>query len=260
MGDLSQQARSILSGALSDRSRALYRHYLQRYVQFCDEHRISSKLPISIANMLNFLAYLIYKGYKVNTVAGHSSALGYISKLYGFQNLNDSFLLKQFFKGASKVPSAVVNPDSRVPITFSVLQKLLAAIPKVILCPYKRVLFAAMCIIAFHGFLRIGELCVKNSKPTNHVLRFQDVSLVENNGLNIGVEILLQSFKHSKHPVKLFLPADKHGSIACPVAVTKLYLSQARHTSGPFFQLKMEVELRTVFLMSFLKVWSFLLV
>ena len=236
MGHLNDKARTILSCAISNRTKKIYFHYWKQYVTFCRETDVPFSFPVSEACLLNFLAHLMFKGYKVGTVASHASALAYIHKLFGHADFSGSFFLKQFLKGANNFSVDNNQPDSRLPITFSLLSKIILSLPKVIINTYERVLFATMCILAFQGFLRIGEICVKSSAEDNvkTVLQYHDVQVRQIED-KTGVEVRLQKFKHGKHPVMLFLPENTDQCI-CPVAITKLYLAQAPNRGGPFFQ------------------------
>ena len=118
----------------------------------------------------------------------------------------------------------------------SLLEKLILSLSKVLPCYYVRVTFATMCILAFHGFLRIGEICVKTNTLAQSVIQFEDVRLVKQRGDVIGVEIYLRKFKHSQNAVTLLLPKQQSDYL-CPVTTTELYLSLVKHGQGPFFQL-----------------------
>ena len=87
--ELSTQAQTIVSLAISDRTKKLYLFYWKRFSLFCEENKISKKLPVSVAKLLNFLASLLFKGYKLNTVASHASALAYINKAFGYNDFSN---------------------------------------------------------------------------------------------------------------------------------------------------------------------------
>ena len=50
------------------------------------------------------------------------------------------------------------SPDMRLPITLPVLKQLLDALPFVTYSFDQQQLFSAMFLLAFHAFLRIGEI------------------------------------------------------------------------------------------------------
>ena len=93
-----------------------------------------------------------------------------------------------------------------------------------------------MCIIAFHAFLRIGELCCKSSDGSS-IIQFEDVQLLDHTNGPRGVEIKLKQYKHSKQPVTLFLPQNLADPILCPLSAVRTYLNMSSHSTGAFFQL-----------------------
>ncbi|MES9879362.1 MAG: hypothetical protein ABW185_00580 [Sedimenticola sp.] len=183
---------------------------------------------------MNFLAHMFTSGYSISTVAAHASALAYIHKGLGFKDFSDSFLVKQFLKGANNTKSAA--PDTRLPITWDMLQQIVAAIPTTVKLYMQQVIFTAMCLLAFHAFLRIGEMCSKSSTTENNVIQRQDVHfIVDETGVS-GIELTFRRFKHSSHPVTLFL-AQSTTKGMCPVHALQNYLNSSSHRNGPLFQL-----------------------
>ena len=235
---MTPEAQHILKHALSDRTKAIYFQCWKGFLEFCNAKRIHVNLPITDKKLVNYLANLCIKGYKVNTIAAHSSALAYINKYFGFKDFSDSFLVKQFFKGTSNLQLNHACPDTRLPVTHELLQKLLKALPFTITNFYNRTIFATMCILAFHGFLRIGELCIKrdSDKDSGHAILTHNVTLLEQHSGLDGVQIQLHSFKHSNKPVTLFLPGQRNCPLTCPVLAVRNYRTYFKHKDGPFFQ------------------------
>lgn len=186
--------------------------------------------------MVNFLASLFASQYRVNTIASHVSALSYINKLFGHADLGHSFLAKQFLKGATNIFAHDIQSDSRLPITYSLLKQIVLALPNTILNYVDRILFSAMCILAFNGFLRIGEICVKSPKGFSNVVMHNDLHLVTSEHGCIGIELKLRHFKHSKQAVTLFMPVNSHDPVVCPVKAIYTYLATTSHATGPLFQ------------------------
>lgn len=178
--DLTPQARHIMNFALSDRTKAIYLQNWNTFLIFCNTHNLKVELPISEQNLVNYLAHLCTKGYKLSTISTHASSLAYINKYLGFKDFAESFLVKQLFKGIANLKTNSEMPDTRLPITHELLHKMLTALPHTIQNFYQRTLFATMCILAFHGFFRIGELCKKKANDTSsHAILFKNVKIIE---------------------------------------------------------------------------------
>ncbi|MES9881497.1 MAG: hypothetical protein ABW185_11510 [Sedimenticola sp.] len=231
--DLSGSAKHILAHALSHRTKKSYFSCWQRYVAYCKDSHCTPKLPMSDVQLVNFLAHLFSNGYSLSTTASHSSALSYLHKAMGFRDFGESFLLKQYFRGASNLKPA--TSDTRLPITYVMLQSIIEALPKVVKLYVHQIMFKAMCLLAFHGFLRIGEMCVKSSTLISNVIKRGDIVFQYVASKLAGLEITLQQFKHSTRPVTLFFPVHADCNM-CAVTAINTYLSGTSHKSGPLFQ------------------------
>lgn len=235
--DLNVDSQRILSKALSDRTKTIYFSYWNSYVAFCNANNIVVKLPVTDILLVNFLASLFTTHYRVSTIASHVSALSYINKLFGYSDFSHSFLVKQFLKGASNLAAEDVQPDTRLPITYALLQNIVLALPQTINNFLHRVIFSTMCILAFNGFLRIGEICVKSANNWSTVVQYNDVQLIDSSDGTLGLEITLRKYKHSKGAATLFMPVNMRDPIVCPVNAVRLYLAHSSHSEGPLFQL-----------------------
>ena len=140
-------------------------------------------------------------------------------------------------KGASNMRAKL--PDTRLPITLAILKQILHNSNKTITLFSHRIMFTAMCLLAFHAFLRTGEICSKTNTlvDSSNIIQRQDVKLINSCDKVIGVELILRKFKHSTRPVILFVPSyDKDLSI-CPVRALQIYFNHSFHNNGPLFQM-----------------------
>lgn len=231
---LSPSARQILTCALADRTKQTYYKYWCQYSAFCNSNGYQVGFPIAEPCLVNFLANLFNLGYGVNTIASHVSALSYIQKSFGFDDCAHSFLVRQFLKGANKL--LPMPRDTRLPITFSILTQLSAALPVTVPLLTERLIFLAMALMAFYGFLRIGEIAAKTQSDKTNIIQREDVHLIPGQTGPQGIECTLKTFKHSSHPVTLFIPPNVSDKRLCPVAAMCAYFQLSKHTLGPLFQ------------------------
>lgn len=70
----------------------------------------------------------------------------------------------------------LASPDMRRPLTLSVLNDLLDSLSHVCNSFYQHKLFTAMFLLAFHAFLRIGEITVRGKENPN-LLQFENISV-----------------------------------------------------------------------------------
>ena len=77
-------------------------------------------------------------------------------------------------EGCKRLKSGV---DSRRPITFQILKRLIQVLPSICKSSYEASLFKAVFLLAFFGFLRVSEFACSSKKgDTSRVLSVGDVS------------------------------------------------------------------------------------
>lgn len=216
----------LLSNALSTGSSKAYRSHLQQFCQFLLESKnVCSNIPVNVQAIVSYVCYLYDKGFAHSTISSHLSAISYAHRIKGFIDPTKAFIIKKLIQGASRLrPSA----DLRAPITKDILQKLVLSTSHTTLSIYHRQLFTAMYLLAFHAFLRIGEIATQKCNASN-VIQYKDVNIVGQN-----LSITFYTFKHHKGPpVYISVPAQK--SLFCPVWAMTNYLSQRGRQPGPLF-------------------------
>ena len=115
--------------------------------------------------------------------------------------------------------------DSRKPISLALLYKLCTHVSTVVKSDYSAVMFKAMFLLAFHAFLRVGELTLSSNNISN-VLQVNNLKLVYKSGLVQGMYVTFVNFKHSKNkPFSLYIAKQKHNF--CPVTAVAEYLKNA---------------------------------
>ena len=141
----------LLNSSLQASSKPLYKRAWNLLGQFMHAtfpgH--GCNMPVSQSVLSLFTAYLCQQGYASSTVQSYISALGYLHKLAGFVDPTRSFLLSQIIKGYGKLSA---RPDSRLPITPTILKRLIQVSTTFQISPHQQALFQAMCSLAFHAF------------------------------------------------------------------------------------------------------------
>ena len=118
-------------------------------------------LPLPSSNLAIFI-HLYQHNYASSTVNTYVSALGYIHRLAGVDDLTRVFFIVEMFKGYGKVSTRL---DTRLPITVSILERMCANCTLVLDSGYIACMFKAMCATAFYAFLRIGEITATKQAP-----------------------------------------------------------------------------------------------
>ena len=212
-----------------------YRKAWSRFCSFVHLHNENQQLPIPSHQIVNYLADLFDGGYAPSTIATHASAICFVHKLLGFQDPMESFLLKKFVKGAINLSRAA---DSRLPITKSILQRLLRAIPTVIRNYNEQVLLKALFTLVYSFFLRFGEVVLKSGNDSNKLVQIENISIQTLGSSLKGMSLVLHHFKHKQQvqPVSLYIAHNPQNVECCPVESMQKYLRVLGNKSGPLFQ------------------------
>lgn len=127
----------------------------EEFTSFCKSYLSAedANLPVSINSLSFFLAFLFSKGYAPATFSSYNSAISYVHKLNNVQDPASSFFISKLLHGARKKRNHI---DSRLPITKSILHRLVMALDHTCYNPYYQKLYKSMFVVAFHAFLRVG--------------------------------------------------------------------------------------------------------
>ena len=103
-----------------------------------------------------------------STISTYTSALSYAHKIRSFSDPTKAFVVQKVKTVQSRLCSKL---DIRLPVTRSILHKLVLALSHIITLAYHILLFQTMFLVAFYGFFRVGELTIKTPERRHSVLR-----------------------------------------------------------------------------------------
>ena len=101
-------------------------------------------------NLALFVAFLHGKGYAPSTVETYMSAISFIHKLNRAGDPASDFLVRKAIQGLHK---ACPTADSRLPISLSVLHKLIDVLLTCNSIAYKQAMFHCMFLMSVFAFL-----------------------------------------------------------------------------------------------------------
>ena len=186
--------------------------------------------PVSRTNLAGFITHLFSAKYASSTILSTVSAISYSHKIVGLADPADNFYIKKLLVGVQKSSGKV---DSRKPIDLHMLAQLVHASKAVIPEKFTQLCIAAMFMLAFHGFLRIGEITVRPGVSSDHVVQRSDLVIVSNRNRSS----LQLTIRHAKHqavgrPIVLEIHAQANN---CPVSHVGQYLNTRGPSPGPLF-------------------------
>ena len=181
-----------MDSSLSQLTTKAYKKSVTMFHQFCQsELHIAQWFPAQSPAVVSFITFCFQKGYAPSSITSTISAISYVHKMHNLVDPTATFVVRKILQGAAKLrPSG----DQRAPVTKSVLYQLVSSTPHVSHCYYNRVLTSAMYLLAFHAFLRIGEMVVSSTARPCSVLQMSQLAVTAN---EVTVVFLRLCFMHT---------------------------------------------------------------
>lgn len=225
---------SLLLRATSEQTSRVYHRAYNLLCQFVKTVFIGTPvLPTSYNVLAFFVAHLFQQRLAPATISTYVAAIGYVNKICGYKDPTQSFLIKKLL---NSIQRGTYQRDNRLPITPEILEKLTASLRYTTSSAYQYHMLKAMYLLAFHAFLRVGEMT--NNRSSSNVLQFEDIKVVKNSsGTLCQLELTFHSFKghYNIRPITLAISATSQKPDLCPVQAVQQYLYLRGQQSGPLF-------------------------
>ena len=206
----------LLNAALTEGTRHAYKHAVT-----------SSVFPASIVALAAFVAHLFSQNYAPATLLTYMSALSYVHKLADMADPTQHFVIKKLLAGAQKLAA---KPDTRLPITPTVLHKIVDATPFIVSSNYVCYMLQSMFLLSFHAFLRIGEITVHSQARHASVIQVSDVTIS-----NSSLILVMCHFKHNTSGRPVTLSISRTHDKYCPVLALSRFLTVRGTVQGPLY-------------------------
>ena len=166
------------------------------------------------------------QGYATSTIRTHLSAINFVHKISNLPAPSESFLIEKLLIGLTK--KKFVH-DRRLRITKDILKSLTNTLH----IPFQHIIYLAtmlkaMFSLAFHAFIRVGEMTSKNG--TSHNIKVSQIVKSSE-----GFKITLKNFKHAPLNHTTILLITPSPSVTCPVTLLAHYLLICPKVEGPLF-------------------------
>ena len=198
---------------------------LSHYKSFCQEYDVIYRLPITTDHIVMFIAFLKNKTLAARTISTYVSAISFIHRINQWPDPTNSFLIGKLLQFIHRHK----NVDSRLPITTSILDKLVNALMYTVSSKYDQILLVSMFTLAYHALLRIGEMTINNNNSKN-VLHLNQLEVT-----NIKLVIIFINFKHSEGKTFRLEVLKHENNKICALTALKSYLAVRGKKSGPLF-------------------------
>lgn len=206
---------------------------MNAFLSFRDSYGLCNEWPVSNSHIVAYIAYLSFLAAAPSTVSTYLSAIAYIHKINNWPDPTNSFIVKKMKEGFRRLEP---HSDSRFPITFPILSRLVSILPSVCASMYEVVLFRTAFLLAFFAFLRVGEFtCSKKDLCHTRALCIGDFSFTQDTTTKLNV--LLRFSKTDQLGNASILTIEKHSEAnLCPVSAVRQFVSIRPPWQGLFFR------------------------
>ncbi|XP_045616462.2 integrase/recombinase xerD homolog [Procambarus clarkii] len=217
-----------LFNSLQPATRRAYRAKWVEYAAYVSAGR-RGECPFDAApsTLGNFLQSLLSRGLAYRSLHAYLAAIAFVCKLHGRRDPTRQFLVTQLLKGARN--SAQRAAARRLPVTRSLLHRLLRALGGVCNSAYEKSCYRALFSLAFHACLRPGEAVYVDHG--RHTLNLEQVSLT-----SAGIDIVFNTYKHSAGRTPTLSLRANPSSKYCPVRALSKYFNYRGLGPGPIFK------------------------
>jgi len=174
MGPLKSEFDKLVGASLSESTWKSYNRAIQNFEQFRMAFHINSSWPVAITTILAYVAFMSKEGWAHSSICLHLSAIAFFHKMNNWVDPTDSFVVRKIKEGSRRLNS---TSDHRRPITFTLLTRIVQLLPSVCKSAYEATLFKSVFLLAYFGFLRVGEYaCTSSTGDTTRILGINDIS------------------------------------------------------------------------------------
>ena len=175
MAALNNEARRLLDSALAKSTQATYNRGCIDFDKFRGDMGFNVSWPAPLQHIISYISHLSLGGKAPSTIDTYVAALAYKHKISGWEDPTNNFIIRKLKEGAKRGNSV---SDRRRPITLSILGQLVLSLPRICASSYEACLFKAAFLLAFLGFLRVGEITTATKQGEwSNILAVGDVKL-----------------------------------------------------------------------------------
>ena len=159
------------------------------------------------------------------------SAINYRCKSCSFEGFSENFLVKKMIEGMRRLNK---QKDTRLPISQGLLLKLINVLPYICSSIFEATLFSSAFSLAFHGFLRVGELVLSKRWQAHQVINIKDISIANSNDVE-KIELRIAFSKTDQHGHGSNIQIMQDRTATCAVVLLKKYLGLRQNHPGPLY-------------------------
>ena len=190
-----------------------------------------SKSP-NVEQVAQFISYLSWKGYAGATISTYISGIAFGMQTLGWPDVTSSFIIRRLVDGCRRKHA---RRDTRCPVTLPILRSIVNSLAHVCANSYELALYRAAFLVAFFGFLRVGEFTT-NSRHGTVSLSEGDVH-IRGIGHLAQLHVTIQKSKTDQtgRGCRIVIPPNDM-SCMCPIRAVGAYIAIRGPHGSAFFR------------------------
>lgn len=221
----------LVEASVSENTHETYRKGIDCFESFRNEYDLVASWPPPLSHVTTFIAFLSLSKKSHSTVSTYISAINFKCKMSQFVDFANNFLVRKMLEGMRRTNK---KKDTRLPISRELLHKIINALPLVCTSNFEAALFSSAFSIAFHGFLRVGEIAMNKPCQLKQIITINNTDLCLD-GESEMIKLRITYSKADQHGKGSIVHIRANGEIYCPVHLLKKYLAMRPKVPGPLY-------------------------
>ncbi|XP_044136651.1 uncharacterized protein LOC122928152 [Bufo gargarizans] len=220
-----QQLMSLVRSSVSPATWQTHGNSWVQWWGIVGERDVGARDDLRLEVTVEWLLYLRSLRVSAAVAQRRLSGIAFHFKLRGWSDVTKHFVIRQALKGWRK---KYVSRESRRPVSFGLLGKLISLLPQVCSSPFEVALFSGSFSLAFFAALRVSELVAPSCRKPGG-LSSDDVVLG-----NDSLRIRVRRSKTDQFGRGAWIPLHPVPGVSCPVHLISQY-SSLRSAGCNFF-------------------------
>ena len=228
MENLNSEIIRLIDNSLAVGTRKVYLKAWEDFDNFRGTFGFGCSWPAPYQHVAAFIANCTLEGLAPSTINCKISGISFRHKLCGWEDPSDNFLIRKLKEGYKRGNK---SQDNRWPITQPILLRLIQMVEAICYNNYEALMFKAAFLIAYFGFLRVGEFTLKPQINSANIIALSDVQQVSG---KVHLRIRVSKADQSGRGEVLIISQNPDVQI-CPVRAMAQYLTVRPKLEGPLF-------------------------
>ncbi|XP_072032790.1 integrase/recombinase xerD homolog [Amphiura filiformis] len=231
MEHLDREINRLVNNSVAKSTHKAYRRSVEKFIIFRRKFGMGNNWPATSKQVAAFIANLSLEGLAASSICVQISGISFVHKINGWTDPSDNFLVHKLKEGCRRQNR---GSDARCPMTIPMLRRVAQVLQAICQNFYEAALFKAAFLLAFFGFLRVGEMTKTPNVEVTHIVSVRDVQLKL--GTQRKLSVCIRFSKKDQNGQGEIIELQKGVLVdLCPVEAMDKFLKIRPKIEGPLF-------------------------